>query len=37
MTTVAMIAGVLPIALGLGADASFRQPPRALETQTSQV
>ena len=26
MTTVAMIAGMLPIALGLGADASFRQP-----------
>ena len=26
MTTLAMIAGVLPIALGLGADASFRQP-----------
>ncbi|MBL8471877.1 MAG: efflux RND transporter permease subunit [Rhodocyclaceae bacterium] len=26
MTTVAMAAGMLPIALGLGADASFRQP-----------
>ena len=26
MTTVAMIAGMLPVALGLGADASFRQP-----------
>ena len=26
MTTVAMIVGMLPIALGLGADASFRQP-----------
>ncbi|HEY4316022.1 MAG TPA: efflux RND transporter permease subunit [Herbaspirillum sp.] len=26
MTTVAMIAGMLPIAMGLGADASFRQP-----------
>ncbi len=26
MTSVAMIAGMLPIALGLGADASFRQP-----------
>lgn len=26
MTTVAMIAGLLPIALGIGADASFRQP-----------
>jgi multidrug efflux pump subunit AcrB len=26
MTTVAMIAGMLPIAAGLGADASFRQP-----------
>jgi multidrug efflux pump subunit AcrB len=26
MTTVAMIAGMLPIGLGLGADASFRQP-----------
>ena len=26
MTTVAMIAGMFPIALGLGADASFRQP-----------
>ncbi|PZU46068.1 MAG: RND transporter [Sphingomonas sp.] len=26
MTTVAMIAGMLPIALGFGADASFRQP-----------
>lgn len=26
MTTVAMIAGMLPIALGLGTDASFRQP-----------
>lgn len=26
MTTVAMIAGMMPIALGLGADASFRQP-----------
>lgn len=26
MTTIAMIAGMLPIALGLGADASFRQP-----------
>jgi multidrug efflux pump subunit AcrB len=26
MTTVAMIAGMAPIALGLGADASFRQP-----------
>jgi multidrug efflux pump subunit AcrB len=26
MTTVAMIAGMLPIALGLGADASFRRP-----------
>ena len=26
MTTVAMIAGMTPIALGLGADASFRQP-----------
>jgi len=26
MTTVAMISGLLPIALGLGADASFRQP-----------
>lgn len=28
MTTLAMIAGMLPIALGLGADASFRQPMR---------
>lgn len=26
MTTVAMVAGMLPIAFGLGADASFRQP-----------
>ncbi|MCP5143670.1 MAG: efflux RND transporter permease subunit [Gammaproteobacteria bacterium] len=26
MTTVAMIAGMLPLALGFGADASFRQP-----------
>ena len=26
MTTVAMTAGMLPIALGFGADASFRQP-----------
>ena len=26
MTTVAMVAGLLPIALGFGADASFRQP-----------
>jgi multidrug efflux pump subunit AcrB len=26
MTTVAMIAGMSPIALGLGADSSFRQP-----------
>lgn len=26
MTTIAMIAGMTPIALGLGADASFRQP-----------
>ena len=26
MTTVAMIAGMLPLALGLGADASFRRP-----------
>jgi hydrophobe/amphiphile efflux-1 (HAE1) family protein len=26
MTTVAMIAGMLPIAIGFGADASFRQP-----------
>src|SRR5690606_19377562 len=26
MTTVAMIAGMLPLALGLGGDASFRQP-----------
>lgn len=26
MTTMAMIAGMLPISLGLGADASFRQP-----------
>jgi len=26
MTTVAMVAGMLPIALGMGADASFRQP-----------
>jgi multidrug efflux pump subunit AcrB len=26
MTTIAMTAGMLPIALGLGADASFRQP-----------
>jgi multidrug efflux pump subunit AcrB len=26
MTTVAMIAGMSPIALGIGADASFRQP-----------
>jgi len=26
MTTVAMIAGMLPIAMGLGADASFRKP-----------
>jgi multidrug efflux pump subunit AcrB len=26
MTTIAMSAGMLPIALGLGADASFRQP-----------
>src|SRR5690606_41030924 len=26
MTTVAMIAGMMPIALGLGADASFRRP-----------
>ncbi|MDD4913099.1 MAG: efflux RND transporter permease subunit [Sideroxydans sp.] len=26
MTSVAMIAGMLPIALGMGADASFRQP-----------
>lgn len=26
MTTVAMIAGMMPIALGFGADASFRQP-----------
>jgi len=26
MTTIAMTAGMLPIALGFGADASFRQP-----------
>jgi hypothetical protein len=26
MTTVAMIAGMLPIALGFGADSGFRQP-----------
>lgn len=26
MTAIAMIAGMLPIGLGLGADASFRQP-----------
>lgn len=26
MTTVAMVAGMLPIALGIGSDASFRQP-----------
>jgi multidrug efflux pump subunit AcrB len=26
MTTVAMIAGMLPLALGFGGDASFRQP-----------
>jgi len=26
MTSVAMVAGMLPIALGLGADATFRQP-----------
>lgn len=26
MTTIAMIAGMLPIALGLGADSSFRRP-----------
>jgi multidrug efflux pump subunit AcrB len=26
MTTLAMIAGMAPIAMGLGADASFRQP-----------
>lgn len=26
MTSLAMIAGMLPIALGFGADASFRQP-----------
>ncbi|HSX69456.1 MAG TPA: efflux RND transporter permease subunit, partial [Pseudomonas sp.] len=26
MTTIAMVAGMLPIALGLGADSSFRQP-----------
>ena len=26
MTTIAMTAGMMPIALGLGADASFRQP-----------
>ncbi len=26
MTTLAMIAGMLPVAMGLGADASFRQP-----------
>jgi multidrug efflux pump subunit AcrB len=26
MTTTAMIAGMLPIALGMGGDASFRQP-----------
>ncbi|MFC3171680.1 efflux RND transporter permease subunit [Acinetobacter vivianii] len=26
MTTIAMIAGMLPIALGLGADSSFRHP-----------
>jgi multidrug efflux pump subunit AcrB len=26
MTTVAMVAGMMPIALGWGADASFRQP-----------
>lgn len=26
MTTVAMIAGMMPIALGLGADSSFRRP-----------
>lgn len=26
MTTVAMVAGMMPIALGLGADSSFRQP-----------
>jgi multidrug efflux pump subunit AcrB len=26
MTTIAMVAGMMPIALGLGADASFRQP-----------
>ena len=26
MTTIAMVAGMLPIALGLGGDASFRRP-----------
>ena len=26
MTTVAMIAGMLPVAIGLGGDTSFRQP-----------
>lgn len=26
MTTIAMIAGMIPIALGFGGDASFRQP-----------
>ena len=26
MTTVAMIAGMLPMALGIGGDAAFRQP-----------
>ncbi len=26
MTTIAMIAGMVPIALGFGGDASFRQP-----------
>ena len=26
MTTVAMVSGLLPIVLGIGADASFRQP-----------
>ena len=26
MTTIAMIAGMLPIAIGLGGDSSFRQP-----------
>ncbi len=26
MTTVAMVSGLLPIVMGIGADASFRQP-----------